>query len=149
LPWGGREEDSRCRALKERMRRELVSLRARGFDTFLCGMAMGCDTYFAEAVLRLRAREPETRLWAALPCRGQDERWPLPDQARRRALLSACDEVFLLQEAYDPGCMRRRNLWMLERAGCLMTVYDGGTGGTAWTVREARRRGVPLVPLWL
>ena len=53
LPWGTDEGDLRCAALKTVLRQQLRALAARGCTTFLCGMARGCDLYFAEAVLAL------------------------------------------------------------------------------------------------
>ena len=51
LPWGQNEDDTRCAALKTLLRRTVREVYDRGFHTFLCGMARGCDQYFAEAVL--------------------------------------------------------------------------------------------------
>ena len=55
LPWGQNEDDARCAALKTLLRRTVREVYDRGFHTFLCGMARGCDQYFAEAVLACRA----------------------------------------------------------------------------------------------
>ena len=55
LPWGRNEDDLRCAALKTLLRRTVREVYDRGFHTFLCGMARGCDQYFAEAVLAARA----------------------------------------------------------------------------------------------
>ena len=149
LPWGADESDPRCVALKLRMAQELLRLNDRGVKIFLCGMARGCDTYFAEAVLQLREKRPETQLWAVLPCAVQTDRWPAADRQRYARICRACQRVILLQEPYTKDCMLRRNQWMTEHADCVMTVYDGGRGGTAWMVREARRKGIPLISLWL
>ena len=59
LPWGTREEDPRCLALKRRIRDAVESAYEEGYCHFLCGMAQGCDLYFCEAVLALRERYPE------------------------------------------------------------------------------------------
>jgi uncharacterized phage-like protein YoqJ len=149
LPWGIEESDPRCVALKIKMRQELEALIAQGADTFLCGMARGCDFYFAETVLSLQADFPGIRLVAVLPCSSQADRWPPDEQARYRRLCGACAETVRLQEAYTPDCMLRRNRWMVEHSDCLLTVYDGGAGGTAWTVQEAKRRNTPVIPIWL
>lgn len=149
LPWGREEGDPRCRALKLRMLQELRRLSSIGFDVFLCGMARGCDLYFAEAVLELQKDSPQTELWAVLPCATQADRWTKAEQDRYAALCRASQQVVLVQEQYSAGCMLRRNRWMLEHADCLMTVFDGGSGGTAWMVREAGRLRLPVVSLWL
>ena len=38
---------------------------------FLCGMALGCDLYFCECVLRLRQTHPDVTVEAAVPCPSQ------------------------------------------------------------------------------
>ena len=43
LPWGRNEDDLRCAALKTLLRRTVREVYDRGFHTFLCGMARGCD----------------------------------------------------------------------------------------------------------
>lgn len=149
LPWGGDETDARCVALKELLRRRIEEAAGQGCTEFLCGMARGCDTYFAEAVLALRSVWPELRLTAMLPCPDQAARWPEEDLARHRALCARCDRVEVLEPSYSPGCMLRRNYAMVERAQMLITVYDGSGGGTGSTVRYARRCGLRLLPVWL
>ena len=149
LPWGENESDERCLALKELLLRTAERLAQEGCRLFLCGMARGCDTYFAEAVLRLRdERYPEVRLAAVVPCPSQADRWPARDRARRAALLDACDEVRVLEPAYTAGCMLRRNCAMVDEADLLVTVYDGSPGGTGATVRYAEKTGKPILSLW-
>ena len=48
LPWGYREEDPRCLALKRRIQDAVESAYEEGCH-FLCGMAQGCDLYFARS----------------------------------------------------------------------------------------------------
>lgn len=120
-----------------------------GCRTFLCGMALGGDTYFAEAVLLERESSPKLRLEAVLPCPEQARRWSKLDRDRHARLLAACDQVTVLEEAYSQGCMLRRNRAMVDRADVLISVYDGGGGGTGSTVDYARRRGLTLLPVWL
>lgn len=146
LPWGSREEDPRCMALKQLLSSAVAQAAARGCDTFLCGMAMGCDLMFAEAVL---AHGAGLRLEAVLPCPEQADRWPEQQRSRYRALLLRCSRIHVLQSAYSEGCMLRRNEAMVDMADLLITVYDGGSGGTAKTVAYAREKGVELLPIWL
>ena len=151
LPWGRNEDDARCLALKTLLRRTVQEVYARGFSTFLCGMARGCDQYFAEAVLAAKdaGLAPDARLCALVPCPSQPDGWSAAAQARYQALLAACDTVEILEPAYSPGCMLRRNCEMLRRAQLLISVFDGGPGGTASTVRRAQQSGIELLPLWL
>ena len=150
LPWGGNEDDARCRALKTLLRRAVQTAYDRGFRTFLCGMARGCDQYFAEAVLAAKADgAPQARLCALVPCPSQPDGWDAASLARYWALLAACDQVEVLEASYSPGCMLRRNREMVRRAQLLISVYDGASGGTAATVRLAEQRGIEVLPLWM
>ena len=150
LPWGGNEDDARCRALKTLLRRAVQTAYDRGFRTFLCGMARGCDQYFAEAVLAAKADgAPQARLCALVPCPSQPDGWDAASLARYWALLAACDQVEVLEASYSPGCMLRRNREMVRRAQLLISVYDGASGGTASTVRLAEQRGIEVLPLWM
>lgn len=148
LPWGDDETDPRCAALKLRLAQEIQRLCKAGYDTFLSGMAMGCDLYFAQAVLEIREIE-DIALWAVLPYNAQSARWPLEQRTRHGVLCDAADRVLSLEDSYTDGCMLRRNRWMVDRANCLLTVYDGGPGGTGATVHYAKQRGISLLPLWL
>lgn len=141
LPWGYDENDPRCISLKENIAASLEGLISQGYEDFLCGMAQGCDLYFAEAVLTLRKRHPGIRLHAVVPCRTQAEHWPEALQRRYEHILAESDEVNFLQPAYTPGCMQRRNQVLVENASFLLACYDGSAGGTRSTILLARHSG--------
>lgn len=143
LPWGTREDDPRCLALKERLDRAVERAYAAGCRHFLCGMARGCDLYFAQAVLDLRARRPDVTLEGVRPCESQADRWPEEERARYQAILDQCDYETLVQHHYDRFCMMRRNRYMVDRSARIIAVYDGvPRGGTAQTLAYALRCGL-------
>ena len=143
LPWGGREADSRCQALKARVARAVEEAWAAGFTHFICGMARGCDLYFAEAVLALRQRRPEIALECARPCETQADSWPAPERERYQNILDRCNYETLVQHHYDRFCMARRNRYMVDRSSRLIAVYNGvPKGGTAQTLAYAMKRGL-------
>ena len=78
LPWGSDETDPRCAALKRQILEAVRAAAEEGYDTFLCGMARGCDLYFAECVLSLGLR-----LEGYLPCPSQTRAWSEADRARQ------------------------------------------------------------------
>ena len=110
-------------------------------------MAQGCDLYFCEIVLALRAKHPEITLEAAVPCPTQAEDWPEAERRRYRSLLSACDYETLVSARYTPECMQRRNRYLVDHAALLIAAYDGTLGGTQYTVQYAMRRGVEIVDI--
>ena len=145
LPWGSRESDERCLDLKGTLADTLEDLYGRGFRHFICGMAQGCDFYFAEAVLALRELHPDVTLEAAIPCATQADRWAAVDRERYVELLARCDEQHLIQQAYSPNCMQRRNQYMVDHSALLLAAFAGLPGGTMNTILYAQRSGVKTV----
>ncbi|MFR2157168.1 MAG: SLOG family protein [Evtepia gabavorous] len=108
----------------------------------------GADLYFCQAVLDLRQRHPEVTLEAAIPFAGQADHWSAADQRRRMTLLDQCDLETVVQHTYTPGCMNRRNRYMVDRSSLLIAVYDGiPQGGTLNTLSYAMGKGVRTVIL--
>jgi len=147
LPWGYDERDARCTELKRRLRDAVDAAYEEGYRHFLCGMAMGCDLYFCECVLALRAQHPDVTVEAAIPCPTQAGDWPEEARTRYRALVSACDYETLVSARYTAECMQRRDRYMVDHASLLIAVYDGTPGGTQYTIQYAMRRGVEIVDL--
>ena len=108
-------------------------------------MAIGCDMYFAEAVLALRVTHPDVRLEAVIPFGDQPGRWNEKQRRRYNSLIDAADSITVLQTAYTADCMMRRNRWMVDRSGILLACYDGRPGGTMNTILYAERAGVRVV----
>ena len=148
LPWGSDESDPRCADLKARLRAALETAYTDGYRHFLCGMALGCDLYFCEAVLDLRDRHEDVTVEAAVPCEEQCARWRERDRNRYFALLERCDYETLVQHHYTAGCMQRRDRYMVDRSQRIIAAYDGRTlGGTMYTLTYARRQGLETVIL--
>ncbi|WP_418678958.1 SLOG family protein [Alistipes finegoldii] len=149
------------------LRATVGELYARGFRTFLCGMAMGFDLAAAEAVLACRDSEtgsafspaaapdphfphtpmPGLRLVAVIPFRGQESRFPAADRERFRRVLAAADHSVTLSPSYHAGCYAVRNNYLVEHAALLVAWYDGSPGGTHYTVRRALGRGLEFINL--
>ena len=132
-------------AAADALRRTVGELYARGFRTFLSGMAVGFDLAAAEAVLELRERAPGVRLVAAVPFRGQEMRFSPADRERFRRVLAEADSVEVLAPAYHRGCYAVRNDFLVDNARVLVAWYDGSPGGTRYTVRRALGRGLEVV----
>lgn len=142
LHWGANEDDERCTALKAEIAARLDGIYQAGYRHFICGMAIGCDTYFAEAVLALREAHGDVTLEAAIPCGTQPEKWTEAQRLRYNSLIDASDEVTVLQIDYTPGCMLARNRYMVDQSSLLLCCYNGGPGGTMSTILYAMRSGV-------
>ena len=147
LPWGTNESDPRCTVLKQKIYDAVESAYGEGMRHFICGMARGCDFYFAEAVLELRRVYEDVSLEAAVPFPGQAGGWPEEDQDRWRSILARCDMETLVQEHYSRGCMLRRNRYMVDHSALVIAVYDGASGGTRQTLEYALKQKIPFLDI--
>ena len=146
LPWRNLESDPRCVQLKKWIREQIRAACCDGYRRFLCGMALGCDTYFCEEVLSIREYEyPQIVLEAAVPFDQQAEKWAADDRARYQKLLDSCDIVTVLRHGYAADCMERRNRYMIDQSSQLICVYDGKAGGTMNTLLYAIRQSLKIV----
>ena len=146
LPFGS-EDDPKCVDLKLRLKKEIHIAVEEGCTDFLCGMALGCDTWAAEAVLEVKQALQAYRtvhLRAYLPFPGQDQRWSAKNRRRYRQILNGCTTVTYVCETYQPDCMQKRNRAMIDRADRLIAVFDGQKGGTSETLRMAHEKGIEL-----
>lgn len=147
FPFGYDESSVGCLAIKRCLAEAVETLFAsRGVNSFISGMALGVDTWAAEAVVAARQEHPGIRLLAAVPCQGQDSRWPEHARRRYQNLLDLSDRVEVLSEdPYAPWQMMARDRWMVDRSGFLVAVFDGSPGGTAHTHAYAKKQGLPIL----
>lgn len=140
LPWRYDESAPGCLALTAALETQIAALAAAGITDFISGMALGTDTICARIVLALRKENPAIRLFCALPCSSQADRWTVSEREQYQAILADADSVILVNQDGTPECMLKRNRFMVERAAVLLAVYNGEyRGGTAMTVRYARK----------
>ena len=147
LPWRYNEFDPRCLKLKRRIADAVELAYEQGFRHFLCGMAMGCDLYFCEAVLALREHHPDVTVEAAIPCPTQADAWPPAQRERYDRLVAACDFETMVSGQYTSTCMLRRDRYLVDHASLLIAAFDGTSGGTRYTVEYALNQGLAIVDL--
>lgn len=124
---------------------ELFSL--KGVNTFITGMALGVDTYAARIIIKMKDRGSDIRLVCAIPCTDQSSRWSRSEREEYRYILSRADEVVFLQDEYTPGCMQRRNEFMVNNSSYVIAVWNGNSGGTCNTAKYAMRTQKTLIRL--
>ena len=130
------------------LRREVLRLvREEGITRFLSGGAIGFDTLAAEVVLEIAADYPNVELVIVRPCADQTRGWSAKDTARYEAILARANDVVTLEPAYRPGCMQARNRYLVDHSAVCICYLTEPSGGTAYTVRYAASRGVPVVNL--
>ena len=95
-------------------------------------------------MLRLREREKDVRLVLALPCREQADRWTDRDRETWRGLLESADRIVYVSEAYFPGCMQKRNRFLVDHASACCCFMKTCSGGTWNTVSYAYDKGLAI-----
>lgn len=73
LPFRFEEPHPECIRLKSRIATEIEQLIVeQNVFYFICGMALGVDTFCAESVFALKEKYPQIMLESAIPCAGQE-----------------------------------------------------------------------------
>lgn len=109
----------------------------------ISGMALAWDMAWAEAAI-----EMDIPLIAAIPHKGQADKWPLYSQDRHAVICGFARDVFVLADRYTPAVMQARNEWMVDRCDLVAALWDGSRGGTANCIAYANKIGRPVDNLW-
>lgn len=137
---GGYSEAAR-EALVEVARAELIVLKPRAV---ISGFALGWDQAVAAAAIRLC--QP---LWAYLPFKGQESKWPRSSQILYHELLLWCQKVEVCSDGgYEHWKMQYRNERMVEDGQRMLALWDGSKGGTSNCLSYARHVGRPIINCW-
>ena len=133
--------------LERRLNEELEALAARGVIYFGAGGALGFDTLAAEAVIRLQRTRPQVKLILVLPSPDQTRGWSSGNVRRYEAIRARANKVMYVASTYGPGCLFERNRRLVDGSGICLCYLTAETGGSAYTVRYARKQGLPVINL--
>ena len=124
--------------LKQTLFKVIVRLASQGVTRFACGGAL---------VLMVKEAFPQIELLLILPCKTQEKYWPKEDQEIYREILARADRVVFVSETYTQGCMQKRNRLLVEGSSVCVCYCTKKQGGTFYTVRYARQKGLDLIHL--
>lgn len=145
LPWRYNEFESRCKKFREDLRQIFIGAYDYGIRNFLTGMAEGFDMIGAEVLLSLRDDDGlDIKVYAVVPCKYQEVKWLPRNQQRYWDILNRVDDAALLTSDYTPSCMNDRNKYMVDHSSVCIACYDGSSGGTANTIRFAKKAGCKI-----
>lgn len=130
---GHRELPENLLELERRLRIQVVELIQRGICQFYVGGAKGFDQLTAKTILQMKQQYPCVRLVAVLP-------YPLRQEC-------PADEVIVLSEEYYRGCLHVRNRYLVDHAAICVCYKRKESGGTAYTVRYAEKKGLEIISL--
>ena len=146
LPWKFDEKDIRCISMKRNLKKEIEKSINDGYNTFLCGMALGFDMICAETVISLKKKFPNIKIIGALPCKTQDLKWPQKERNRYHNLLEQLDGIRCIYNTYvGAKCMIERNHFMVNNSSKIIALFDGQNGGTKDTINYAKKQNLDIV----
>ena len=122
--------------------RELIS---RGYRYFGVGGAIGYDTIVAEMLFRLREQEyPGIKIILVYPFDGFISRWSDSQQATNTRLLPLYNKRVSGCKTPSREAYLTRDRHLVDCSSVCVAYCTRQTGGTAYTIRYAVARGVPV-----
>ncbi|MBQ7898177.1 MAG: DUF1273 family protein [Clostridia bacterium] len=135
--------------IKEKLKKEILTLIEGGVNEFITGGALGFDTLAATIILGIKKEYPDVKLFLYLPCPEQDKLWSDKDKAIYRDILKEAARTEYVCPSYRDGCMLQRNRAMVDASSVCIAYYDGRPrSGTAMTVSYAGKKGVPVINIY-
>lgn len=128
-----------------RLRRVIEEQIKAGVVFYGAGGARGFDALAAQTVLEMKKEYPQLRLILVLPCEDQTRGWRSEDIAVYEDIKRRSDKVVYVSREYTPHCMHRRNRHLVDHSGTCICYLIRSTGGTAYTVDYARRKGLHVI----
>ena len=97
----------------EKLNKQINILINEGYDTFICGGALGFDTLCALAVLKAKDNNECIKLVLALPCENQTENWRQNDIDIYNSIIEKSDKVIYTSSQYllSEQFLRRNGLY--------------------------------------
>lgn len=133
--------------LTDRLEQTVIKLIKSGVCYFGAGGALGFDTLAAQTILKLQKDYPQIKLILVLPCKSQTRGWREKDIEIYEAIKCAANKVKYTSEEYTRDCMFKRNRHLVDNSGVCVAYLTEDRGGTAYTVKYARQKGVPVINL--
>ena len=117
-----------------------------GYNTFLCGMALGFDTISALVSVQLKRKYKDIRFIAVIPFIGQDSKFSAEDKNIYSHLLGFADfSIVTNGNQYSNESYHERNDFLLANASKLIAYHNGKSrSGTASTIRKAMIKGIKV-----
>ena len=128
-----------------RLREIIVEQIEAGVVFYGAGGARGFDSLAAQTVLDMKKEYPQLRLILVLPCEDQTRGWRSEDIAVYEDIKRRSDKVVYVSREYTPDCMHKRNRHLVDHSGTCICYLTRSSGGTAYTVDYARKKGLHVI----
>lgn len=131
--------------ISRRLKDEIERLIDKGYCYFGAGGALGFDTLAAQTVLELKKDHPHIKLILVLPCVAQTRGWSESDVKIYERIKISADKYVYTSENYFRGCMQKRNRHLVDNSSACICYLTEETGGTAYTVKYAKSKGLVVI----
>lgn len=123
-------------------------LYAEGVRHFRVGMAEGFDLAAGRVVVDIMLSHNDIILEACIPWPTFASRFTAEERSLYNTILSHATVVRYSDNAYHPAIFRHRNDMLVEGADVVVAWWSGATGGTAYTVKKAKKLGCRIINLY-
>jgi len=139
------------RRLRGQLQDKIEDAVKRGKCFFINGGMAGFDIFAAEQVLYLKERYPDIQCAVIAPFSVHyyaNENWTQEWRQRATTVFQQSDFKISLSEHYRKSIYYERDRALVDSASEVIAYYDGGAGGTKYTVQYARGQGLPVINLY-
>ena len=149
LPGKGDRNVLEMNLLITALRQRLIVTINQGKTTFLHGCMAGRDIVCAEQIIILKKQHPRIQLISVAPYKAEffsrEKCWTPDWISRAREVFNLHDVGVKVADQYRSGIYYERNRILIEHSTELICYWDGGKGGTAYTIQYAKKKGVVVV----
>ena len=129
-------------------REVLARLIGEGVAEFRVGGAVGFDMIMAELLLELRDEERKPiQVISIIPYPAWRTKWGTAEKERQEKILRRSDRVIWIRQHYCRGIYMIRNRALADGAQYCVAWCGRENGGSAWTVRYAKKNGIKVFNL--
>ena len=132
--------------IKAKLKAQVVSLIKKGVNVFYVGGAVGFDMLAAELLIDLREQEgANIRIVSALPFPEWRDTWSENEKKRQDYIMEKSDEVFYVAKEHSREAYLSRDRKMVDESEFCIAYCTRRSGGTAYTVRYAMKKGLSVI----
>ena len=129
-----------------RVRYLVMDLLAQDVLYYGVGGARGFDMLAAEFMLHVRDQvKNKVRVISVLPYPGYMDSWTEDEKRRQEEIIRRSDKVVWVSRENRPGVFHERDRKLVDGSGHVICYCRRVTGGTAYTVRYAMEKGIPVM----
>lgn len=133
--------------LKEKLEKEIIKLIENDVKFFICGGALGFDTYAALSILELKNIYKNIELIIAAPCREQNKNWSEKDKIVYQNILESADKIIYVSNEYTNNCMLKRNRYMVDNSQYCISYLRKNRTGTSYTINYAEKQNLKIISI--